>query len=282
MRPLAADLREFVSKGAGFWRGAGLKLRELPKLPVVVDRESAEHGPDANNQAIEEVLEEAIATLERPPRDAARHLFGLSDDGRKAKGKIARCELAAKALYTNSRSFRRTGTNGKKSKLDQLIDRVAAAILALDGQDAPSVDSSRPQLLYVEDTPAWAMIVREALPDYDVTCVDTLRKAMEALVDDGPFALVLVDPNLTDLDEGAGLEVLEYLRDRMPDTPRIVVTGSPFPGAMTRSLSERYGVSEILIKGDYTLPDLRSTIEREVGRDTPLGEAERPQRTEER
>ncbi len=267
LQAVVVDLGTFVSKGAGFWRGAGLDLSTLAALPIVADRESSDDGPDARNQAIEQVLDEAIARLEQPPRDAARHLFGLSEEGHKTKGKIARCELAAKALFTNTRSFRRTGANGEKSKLDRLIERVGASLLALVAQDALG-ESVTLRLLYVEDTPAWATIVCEALPDYNLTCANTLRTAMEALVDDGPFALVLVDPNLTDLDEGAGLEVLEYLRDRMPDTPRIVVTGSPLPGAMTRTLGERYGVSEILIKGDYTLPDLRSTIEREIRRGT--------------
>ncbi len=280
LQALVADLTEFVSKGAGFWRGAGLDLKELSTLPIVADRESSENGPDAHNQAIEQVLDEAISTLEKPTRDAARHLFGLSDAGRTQKGKIARGDLAAKTLYTNGRSFRRTGSKGEKSKLDQLIEAVAGSLLTLGSQDAPTGGDSRPRLLYVEDTPAWATIVREALPDYDVACANTLRKAMEALVNEGPFALVLVDPNLTDLDEGAGLEVLEYLRDRMPNTPRVVVTGSPLPGAMTRTLGERYGVSEILIKGDYTLPDLRSTIEREVGKVPASDNGEEQQRTE--
>ncbi len=270
LRAVIADLEEFVSKGAGFWRGAGLNLSELAALPIVANRESSEDGPDARNHAIEQVLEEAITRLEQPPRDAARHLFGFSEEGRDKKGKIARCELAAKALFTNTRSFRRAGARGEKSKLGHLIERVGISLLALDDQEAPG-ENAPLRLLYVEDTPAWTTIVCEALPDYEVTCANTLRTAMEELVDGGPFALVLVDPNLTDLDDGAGLEVLEYLRDRMPDTPRIVVTGSPLPGAMTRTLGERYGVSEILIKGDYSLPDLRSTIEREMRRGTVSG-----------
>jgi CheY-like chemotaxis protein len=258
---VVSDLETFVSKGAGFWRAFNLDLGTLTGMTVVRGRESPEDGPDACNQAIEEVLEAAICDLQTPAREAARDFFGFSDAGRRLKGKTARGNLAAKALHMDGRSFRRKRTRGDESRsaLDELIDAVAKSLLKREAADGEG--DSRPALLYVEDTEAYMTIAREALPDYRVVCVDTLGKAMDALVHGGPFALVLVDPNLTDLEEGDGLEVLEYLRERMPEVPRVVVTGSRFAGAITRNLGERYGVSEILIKGDYKLPDLRSTVD---------------------
>jgi CheY-like chemotaxis protein len=262
---VVGDLEGFVSKGAGFWRAFGIDFEALPSLAVVVERESREAGPDARNQAIEDALRAAIADLEMPMREAAEHFFGFSQAGRDTKGKTARGNLAANALHMDGRSFRRKRDRGGESSStsDELIEAVAKKLLQLEASGATG-DDPRPLLLYVEDTEAYMTLAREALPDYRVVCVDTLGKAINALVHDGPFALVLVDPNLTDLEEGDGLEVLEYLRERMPEVPRVVVTGSRFAGAITRNLGERYGVFEILIKGDYTLPDLRSTVDRAV------------------
>lgn len=269
---VVCDLEAFVSKGAGFWRAFNVDLETLAGMAVVTGRESPEDGPDARNQAIEEALEAAICDLQMPMREAARDFFGFSDAGRRLKGKTARGNLAAKALHMDGRSFRRKRTRGDESRsvLDELIDAVAKSLLKREASGGEKGDS-RPALLYVEDTEAYMTIAREALPDYRVVCVDTLGKAMDALVRGGPFALVLVDPNLTDLEEGDGLEVLEYLRERMPEVPRVVVTGSRFAGAITKNLGERYGVFEILIKGDYTLPDLRSTVDSAVrqSRGTP-------------
>jgi CheY-like chemotaxis protein len=262
---VVGDLEAFVSKGAGFWRAFGIDFEVLPGLAIVLGRESPEEGPDARNQAIEDALKAAIDDLEMPMREAANHFFGFSQAGRNIKGKTARGNLAANALHMDGRSFRRKRSRGGESSStsDELIETVAKRLLRLEASGAKG-DDPRPSLLYVEDTEAYMTIAREALPDYRVVCVDTLGKAINALVHDGPFALVLVDPNLTDLEEGDGLEVLEYLRERMPEVPRVVVTGSRFAGAITRNLGERYGVFEILIKGDYTLPDLRSTVDRAV------------------
>lgn len=258
LQSIVADLEMFVRKGAGFWRGFNFQFQALPALRVVSDREASDGGPDAYNDAVEGVLEGAILALENPSRAAALHLFGFSDEGRKEIGKTKRGDLAAEAIYTNGRSFRRKGKD-LKTKESHLIEAVAESLLKLESEGG--VGEKKPRLLYVEDTERWTTVAKEALPDYEVICAESLGKAMFALVNEGPFALVLVDPNLTDLDEGDGLEVLEYLRDRMPEVPRVVVTGSRFPGAITKTLGKRYGVSEILIKGDYTLPDLRSTID---------------------
>jgi ActR/RegA family two-component response regulator len=260
------ELDSFVYNGAGFWRAQALELPIITAMRLVTDREGLKPGPDARSEAIESALEAAISELQEPTRTAAEHFFGFSEECRELKGKTARGGFAAKALHMDERSFRRKrrGSAGSQTPAAELIEAVGKSLIKLE-QDGPGPGGDRrPTLLYVEDTDAYTTIARAALPDYEVVCVDTLGKAMEALVNGGPFALVLVDPNLTDLEEGDGLEVLEYLRERMPDTPRVVVTGSRFAGAITKNLGERYGVSEILIKGDYTLPDLRSTVDRAV------------------
>ncbi len=240
----------------------------LPTLRVVFQHLPSDGGPDAENQALEAALEAAIERLASPQRDAALQLFGFAEPSSRTKGLTLRSDYAARALYMDGRSFRRKprDSDAPESPRGQLIEAVAKSLCRLEANAARAGVGQRPLLLYVEDKQAFISIARAALPDYEVVSATTLGEAMDALVHGGPFALVLVDPNLTDEDDRAGLEVLEYLRDHLPDTPRIVVTGSRFPGAITTNLGARYGVSDILIKGDYTLPDLRSTIDRAVRR----------------
>jgi len=119
----------------------------------------------------------------------------------------------------------------------------------------------RPRLLYVEDKDIFITLAKDALPDYDVVPADTLEKALSLLYSDEPFDGALIDINLNDEGEQEGYEVLEYIVEHCPQLPRIVVTSAEnIPGGLIGNFVEKYGVEEILLKGNNTLPTLRKSV----------------------
>lgn len=115
------------------------------------------------------------------------------------------------------------------------------------------------KLLLVENEDTYIRVVRRALPEIEVVAAKTLRRAIQLLSNDTlTFDGALVDLNLTiDEDDYSGYQVLELLRDRRPGLPAAIVTGAPLRGLVANGLIERFGVVDVLLKGD---PKRTSTV----------------------
>lgn len=122
------------------------------------------------------------------------------------------------------------------------------------------------RILHVENEQAWIEIARSALADHQVDSADTYEKALILIRDSPPYDLALVDLNLVRDNDGLGGEILDLLRLDHPKTRRIVVTARPPSGGLRANIFERYGADEILIKGQYGLPDLRRAVSGSLSR----------------
>jgi CheY-like chemotaxis protein len=118
------------------------------------------------------------------------------------------------------------------------------------------------RILHVDDEAAWLSFVHDSLEDHHVDSAESAQKAVSLLEANSAYDVALVDLNLKA--EGDGGEVLDLLLARYPATRRIVVTGKPPRGRLRRKLIERFDAYEILIKGQFDLPDLRIVVEEAV------------------
>ncbi len=123
------------------------------------------------------------------------------------------------------------------------------------------------RILHVEDQHHWAEVMRRALIDHDLDSAASCDQAIHLLQTKSPYDLALVDLNLINDTDLQGGEILDLLRSRHPSTRRVVVTGSPPEGPMRANVFDRYGVEEIIIKGQFNLPDLRKVVEDTLSRD---------------
>ncbi|MFD3425317.1 response regulator [Nocardia fluminea] len=119
-------------------------------------------------------------------------------------------------------------------------------------------------VLLLEDNDRFARAVKRVLRGHDVKHVKTVHSAIGELANGG-VDCALIDLNLTDDDDYSGYEVLSYILRYRPDLPRAVVTGSRLKGAIRRNILLRYGVGDIVIKGDvdregYGTIDLVDTV----------------------
>lgn len=107
------------------------------------------------------------------------------------------------------------------------------------------------KVLVLEDEEQFAAAVERTLHGHQVVRVDSVDGAIHEL-SQGDIDCALIDLNLTDRDDNAGMEVLTYMRGG--DVPRAVVTGSHLKGGLRGgimiNLMLRYGVSEVVLKGD--------------------------------
>ncbi|MFI6345669.1 response regulator [Streptomyces sp. NPDC050560] len=120
-------------------------------------------------------------------------------------------------------------------------------------------------VLLLEDNGHFARAVRRALTGHRVTHVRTVQDAMTRL-EAGGFDCALIDLNLTDQDDYSGYEVLSFLMRTRPELPRAVVTGSRLKGSIYKNILLRYGVADVVIKGDverrgYGTTDIVETVE---------------------
>lgn len=117
------------------------------------------------------------------------------------------------------------------------------------------------RILHVENEPDWIDITREALADHHhVDSASTYSEALGFIRGSATYDLALVDLNLLRWDDGQGKEILDVLRNECPSTRRIVVTGKLPAGSLRENIFDRYGVEEIIIKGEMTLPDLQRAV----------------------
>ncbi len=120
------------------------------------------------------------------------------------------------------------------------------------------------QLLCVEDDPSLSFVLEEALSHtreahIDAAMASSLDDAL-ARLDEGGIELVLLDLSLPDSD---GLETLERVRRRAPETPVIVLTGNDDPDLERRVLD--LGVADYLLKGEVGSKTLVDSIRHALG-----------------
>jgi CheY-like chemotaxis protein len=120
------------------------------------------------------------------------------------------------------------------------------------------------RVLLLEDNDRFARAVQRVLRGHEVVHVKTVESAIDELIRGG-VDCALIDLNLTDEDDYSGYEVLSYILRSVPDLPRAVVTGSRLKGAISKNILLRYGVSDIIMKGDvdrdgYGTRDLVDTV----------------------
>jgi PAS domain S-box-containing protein len=121
---------------------------------------------------------------------------------------------------------------------------------AEDGEN-PNGSHQNISVLMVEDNPADARLLREAVRDVEgshiqLMHVDTLGRAL-ALLDHQTFDLVMLDLSLPDAD---GLDTLVRTHHRAPSIPIVVLTGLNDEALAMRAVRE--GAQDYLVKGQVT------------------------------
>jgi CheY-like chemotaxis protein len=254
------DLRAFVDGGAGAWRIKQIRVPSLSALPAV--RRLVDSHQCSEADAVERAIEAAARSIESPHREAALAHLGFTERTRHLS-RTKREEAAADELHVAHRTYLRTETPRdarSRSYADQVLWLVADALLT----DAAPNGGKR--ILYVEDDPVFVDIVRQALPDYEVEDARDLGTAMSTLeARASDFCLVLVDANLTNLDDRAGYEVLQYMLDKCPGIPRILITASRLTGPVRKDFLRRFELSELLIKDHQMVPGLRASVADALG-----------------
>ena len=126
------------------------------------------------------------------------------------------------------------------------------------------IDANGIKILLIEDNPADARLIREALATTgeatEVQCTDRLAKGLEML-ENGRFDAVLLDLSLPD---SRGLSTFEQLHRRAPRVPVVVLTGLDDEELALRAVRE--GAQDYLVKGavksSTILRILRFAVER--------------------
>ena len=117
---------------------------------------------------------------------------------------------------------------------------------ATDTRTVPAkTETELPRVLFIEDNPADADIVRRVLEDAGIAAVETARTAEEGLriFRKAEWDLVLLDYRLPG---SSGLAALDRLRKIDPDVPAIVLTGAGDDQIATDAI--RLGADEYLSK----------------------------------
>lgn len=121
------------------------------------------------------------------------------------------------------------------------------------------------RILVVDDDPHICQIFHRFLSGqgYRVAVAATGREALKLLANfsSDSLALVILDLVLPDL---SGLELLARFRESTPDTEVILVTGRGGLDSAIQAL--RLGAYDYLVKTEFRLPELQSTVERALER----------------
>ncbi len=117
-------------------------------------------------------------------------------------------------------------------------------------------------ILTIDDEAVVRTTIRAYLEDYDYT-VETAENGKVGLeiINKKHFDLVLVDLRMPEVD---GLEVLSVLREKQPDLPIIVISGTGEIGDVVEAL--RLGAWDYLLKPITDMNILRHSIERSLER----------------
>ena len=113
------------------------------------------------------------------------------------------------------------------------------------------------RILMVDDEPMLLRSVRRLLPEYELVCVESAKKAL-ALLDAGrPFDLIVSDVMMPEM---SGIDFYEELCARYPDEARrvVFVTG----GALGHHVGSFLGsVPNMRLEKPFAAADLRRVIE---------------------
>jgi CheY-like chemotaxis protein len=120
-----------------------------------------------------------------------------------------------------------------------------------------SAGRAQRRILMVDDEPMLLRSVRRLLPEYELVCVESARKAL-ALLDSGkPFDLIVSDVMMPEM---SGIDFYEVLRKRYPEDARrvVFVTG----GALGHHVGSFLGsVPNQRLEKPFAAADLRRVIE---------------------
>jgi CheY-like chemotaxis protein len=107
------------------------------------------------------------------------------------------------------------------------------------------------KILLLEDDDLFSNSVERVLQGHSVLRARSVDRAIESLTS-GEIDCALIDLNLTDSNDRSGVQLLAYMSLNCPYIPKAVITGSDLreEGAIHRNLMQKYGVAEIIIKGD--------------------------------
>jgi signal transduction histidine kinase len=116
-------------------------------------------------------------------------------------------------------------------------------------------------ILHLEDNPKDAALVQSALETGGVTCSITLVQTRDdylAALERGDIDLILSDFALPDFD---GLKALEMARERLPEVPFILVSGTAGEEEAIRSL--QCGATDYVVKGHLSrlVPEVRRAMQ---------------------
>jgi PAS domain S-box-containing protein len=120
--------------------------------------------------------------------------------------------------------------------------------------------SSRPiKTLLVEDNDSYSRLVAKMLGgpgsvSFELECVDTLAGAVDA-IESGVFDLVLLDLKLPDSE---GIKTFEEIRERRPEVPVIVLTGTSDEELAVKAV--QLGAQDYLIKSEVDVSHLTRSI----------------------
>jgi PAS domain S-box-containing protein len=117
------------------------------------------------------------------------------------------------------------------------------------------------RLLHLEDDPRDAALIQDRLEAGELSCEIVQVKSREeyaAALSGGPFDLILTDYNLRGYD---GLSALRLARERQPDAPVIVISGSLGEEEAVNCL--HVGATDYLLKGrlERLLPAIRRALQ---------------------
>jgi CheY-like chemotaxis protein len=123
------------------------------------------------------------------------------------------------------------------------------------------------RVLLVEDDSEWHRLIMAWLPGFAIDGAETYSDALD-LLRWVPYDVAIVDLNIVKSSgerlvlNNLGSTLLGHLQRHHPTTPRIAVTGAP-PGAV-RGFIEKYRLTELLLKGTLSPPDVRDAVNRAV------------------
>lgn len=136
------------------------------------------------------------------------------------------------------------------------------------------------RLLIVDDNKGLTGMLTGLLGGFETVIADSAQEAI-AIISDASARIdgALVDLHLTDRgNDNQGIVVLDTLRFQRPTVPRVLMTSSPPPEAITK-FTESYGLFELLVKNGPDAPaHTRRTIE-EMLSDSPHHSIERTRTT---
>lgn len=123
--------------------------------------------------------------------------------------------------------------------------------------------SKPPRLLSVEDNEETQTLLKHLLEgDYQLIFASGVEEAVNALISDGPFDLLLVDINLGS--GKSGTELLHQIqgRENSGDVPAVAVTAYAMPGDREDLLDKGF---DGYVGKPFTRAELIETIEQALG-----------------